>query len=90
MVLRRIFGLKRGEVTGGCRKLHNKELYNCHVSPSINRMIKSRRMKWAGHVAPMGRIGMHIGFWWESQKERNDQEDEDVGVWTILKWILER
>jgi hypothetical protein len=33
-------------------------------------MIKSRRMRWAGHVARMGRIGMHIGFWWESQKER--------------------
>jgi hypothetical protein len=50
-VLRRIFGLKRDEVTGGWRKLHNEELRNMHVSPSIIRMIKLRRMRLAGHVA---------------------------------------
>jgi hypothetical protein len=49
--LRRIFGPKRGEVTGGWRKLHNEELHNLYSSPSIIRMIKSRRMRWAGHVA---------------------------------------
>jgi hypothetical protein len=38
----------------------------------------------------MGRRGMHIGYWWESQKERDHKEDEDVGGWTILKWTLER
>jgi hypothetical protein len=48
-VLRRIFGLKRDEVMGGWRKLH-KELHNLYSSPSIIRMIKSRRMRWAGHV----------------------------------------
>jgi hypothetical protein len=53
-VLRRIFGLKRGEVTGGWRKLHNQELHNLYSSPSIIRMIKSRRMRWAGHVTGMG------------------------------------
>jgi hypothetical protein len=53
-VLKRIFGPKRDEVTGGWRKLHN-----------------ARRMRWAGHVAQMGRRGMHIGYWWESQKERD-------------------
>jgi hypothetical protein len=52
-VLRRIFRLKRDEVTGGWRKLHNEELHNLHSSSSIIRMIKSRRMKWAGHVARM-------------------------------------
>jgi hypothetical protein len=36
----------------------------------------------------MGRRGMHIGYWWESQKERDHYEDQDVGRWTILKWIL--
>jgi hypothetical protein len=53
-------------------------------------MIKSRRMKWAGLVARMGRRGMHIGYWWEIQKERDHWEDQDVGGWTILKWMLER
>jgi hypothetical protein len=46
-VLRRIFGPKRDEVTGGWRKLHNEELHNLYFSPSIIRMIKSRRMRWA-------------------------------------------
>jgi hypothetical protein len=45
---------KRGEVTGYWRKLHNEELHNLYSSPSIIRMMKSRRMKWAGHVARMG------------------------------------
>jgi hypothetical protein len=53
-VLRRIFGPKRDGVTGGWRKLHNEELHNLYSSPSIIRIIKSRRMKWAGHVARMG------------------------------------
>jgi hypothetical protein len=53
-VLRRIFGQKGVEVTGGWRKLHNEALHNLYSSPSIIRMIKSRRMRWAGHVARMG------------------------------------
>jgi hypothetical protein len=53
-VLRRIFGPKKDEVIGGWRKLHNKELRDLCFLPSIIRIIKSRRMRWAGHVAPMG------------------------------------
>jgi hypothetical protein len=53
-VLRRIFTLKRVEVTGGWRKLHNEELHNLYSSPSVIRMIKSRRMRWIGHVAAKG------------------------------------
>jgi hypothetical protein len=53
-VLRRIFEPKRDRVMGGWRKLHNEELHNLHSSPSIIRIIKSRRMKWAGHVARLG------------------------------------
>jgi hypothetical protein len=53
-VLRRIFGPKRDEVTGEWRKLHNEELHNLYFSPSIIRIIKPRRMRWAGHVAQMG------------------------------------
>jgi hypothetical protein len=54
MVLRRIFGPKRDEVTGGWRKLHNEELRDLYSSTNIIRIIKSRRMMWAGHVARMG------------------------------------
>jgi hypothetical protein len=43
-----------------------------------------------GHVARMGQRGMHIGYWWEIQKERDHLEDQDVGGWTILKWTIER
>jgi hypothetical protein len=53
-VLRRIFGPRSEEVTGGWRKLHNEELRNLYSSPSVIRTIKSRRMKWAGHVTRMG------------------------------------
>jgi hypothetical protein len=53
-VLRRIFVLKRGEVTREWRKLHNVELHNLHSSPSIIKIMKSRRMRLAGHVARIG------------------------------------
>jgi hypothetical protein len=53
-VLRRIFGPKRDETTGEWRKLHNEELNDLYSSPNIIRVIKSRRMRWAGHVACMG------------------------------------
>jgi hypothetical protein len=53
MVSRRIFGPKRDEETGGWRKQHNEELHTLYSSPSIISVIKSRRMRWAGHVARM-------------------------------------
>jgi hypothetical protein len=53
-VLRRIFGPKRDKVTGGCRKLHNEEIHELYSSPSIIRIMKARRMRWAWHVARMG------------------------------------
>jgi hypothetical protein len=56
-VLRRIFGPKRDEVTGEWRKLHNEELNNLYSSPNIVLVIKSRRMRWVGHVAHMGEGG---------------------------------
>ena len=54
MVLRRIFGPRRDEVTGEWRRLHNEELNDLYSSPNIVRVIKSRRMRWAGHVARLG------------------------------------
>jgi hypothetical protein len=70
-VLRRLFGPKRDEVTEEWRKLHNEELRDLYSSPSVIRIIKSRRMRWAGHVARMGRRGTRIDYWWESQWERD-------------------
>jgi len=58
----RIFGLKRDEVAWEWRKLHNEELNDLYRSPNIVRVIKSRRMRWAGHVARMGRGEVHTGF----------------------------
>jgi hypothetical protein len=70
-VLKRICQPKRDEVMGGWRKLHNEDLHNLYCSPSIIRMIKSRRMRWIGHVRRIRRKGMHIEILWGSQKYRN-------------------
>jgi hypothetical protein len=55
-VLRRVFGRRKDEVIGGWRKLHNEELHGLYSSPSIIMAIKTRRMRWAGHVACMGEV----------------------------------
>jgi hypothetical protein len=78
----------RDEVTGGWRKLHNEELHNLYSSPSIIRMIKSRSMRWAGHVARMREKRNVYNVLWGSQKERDHWNDQGVGGWTILKWIF--
>jgi hypothetical protein len=64
-VLRRIFGPKWDEVTGEWKKLHMEELNYLYCSPNVVRMIKSR-MRWAGHVAQLGRREACVGFWWEN------------------------
>ena len=68
-VLSRVFGPRRDEVTGEWRKLHNEELSDLYSLPNIVRVVKSRRMKWAGHVARMGE-GC-TGFWWGNLRERD-------------------
>jgi hypothetical protein len=68
-MLRRNLDPKRDEVIGGCRKVHNEELHNLNSSPGMIRIIKSRSMRWVGHVARIGRIEIHIEFWWKSQKK---------------------
>jgi hypothetical protein len=74
-VLRRIFGPKRDEVTGGWRKLHNEELPELHSLPSIIRVMKSRRMRWVGHVARMGEKRDAYRLLVGKQTERDHQEE---------------
>jgi hypothetical protein len=62
-VLRRIFGPRRDEVTGGWRKLHNEELHDLYSSLNIVRVIKSRKIRWTRHVARIGRREACIGLW---------------------------
>jgi hypothetical protein len=87
-VLRRIFGPKKDEMMGVWRKLHNEELHDLYSSPSIISIIKSRRMRWTGHVARMGEKRNVYRLWWGSQKEREHYEDQDIGGWIILRWIF--
>jgi len=100
-VLRRIFGPRRDEVTGEWRKLHNEELNDLYSSPNIVRVIKSRRMRWAGHVARMGEERVCIGSCWGNRKEEDHwgglgldgrlileriSRRWDAGIWTGLGW----
>jgi hypothetical protein len=85
--LKRLFGLKREE-DGSWRKLHNDELHNLYSSPNIVRVIKSRRMRLAGHVARMGKGEVFTGFWLGSPKVRDQLEDLGVGRRITLSWTL--
>jgi hypothetical protein len=77
-VLRKIFGPKREE-DGSWKKLHNDELHNLYSSPNIVRVIKSRMMRWAGHMARMGEGEVFTGFWLGDLKVRDHWEDLGVG-----------
>jgi hypothetical protein len=77
-------------VTGEWRKLHNEELHNLYSSPDIIRQIKSRRMRWAGHVQHIGEERKVYKVLVESPKERDHWEDEGVGGRMGSEWILER
>jgi hypothetical protein len=84
-VLRRIFGPKRDEVTGEWRRLHNEELNDLYSSPNIIRVIKSRRMRWAGNVARMGEREVHAGFWWGNLRKGDHLGDPGINGRIILK-----
>jgi hypothetical protein len=86
-VLRRISGPEREE-DGSWRKLHNDELDSLYSSPNIVRVIKSRRMRWAGHVARMGEV--LIGFWLGGPKVRDHCEHLRVSGRITLRWTLGR
>jgi hypothetical protein len=102
LVLRRIFGLKRDEITGEWRRFRKEELNDLYSSTNIIRVIKSRRMRWAGHVARMGKgrgaIRILVGrserrkplgrprSRWEDNAEVDLQEVEER-AWTGLIWL---
>jgi hypothetical protein len=87
-LLRRIFGPKREDRLW--RKLHNDELHSLYSSPNIIRVIKSRRMRWAEHVADMGMVVVFIGFWLGGLKLRDHWEDLGIGGRITLRWTLGR
>jgi hypothetical protein len=71
-------------------KLHNDELHDLYSSPNIVRVIKSKMMRWAGHVARMGRGEVLTGLWLGGPKARDHWEDLGVGGRITLRWILGR
>ena len=87
-VLRRIFGSKKNEITKEWRKLHNEELNDLYSSPNIARIIKSRRMRWLGHVARMGKGEAWTGFWWGNLRVSDHLGDPDIDGTIILRWIF--
>jgi hypothetical protein len=89
-VLRRIFGPKRDEATGEWRRLHNEELNDLYLSTNIIRVIKSRRMRWVGHVARMGEKRGAYRIWWGDLREGDHLGDPDVDGRMVLKRIFNK
>jgi hypothetical protein len=84
-VLRRVFVPKRDEVTGEWRKLHNEELNDLYSLPNVVRVVKSRRIRWAGMWHVWGRREVRTGCWWGHQRERSPWGDPDVDGKIILR-----
>ena len=90
-VLRRVFGPKRDEVTGEWTKLHNEELSDLYSLPNIVRVVKSRKMRWAGHVARMGEgRGVHRVLVGKPEEKRPLGRPRTDGriilIWIFRKW----
>jgi hypothetical protein len=83
-----MFGPKRDEVTGECRKLHNKELHNLYSSPDIIRQVKLRQMRWAGHEAHMAEEKKVYKGLVKSSKERDNSQDQGVDGRMGSEWFF--
>jgi hypothetical protein len=90
MVLRRIFVLKRVEMTGECRKQHNEELNDLYFAPNIVQVIRSRRMRWAEYVECMWSVEVHTGFSVGNRTEKDYLEDPALLGRVILSWICKK
>jgi len=90
MLLRRIFGPRRDKVTGERRRLRSEVLNDLYSSPNIVRVIKSRRMRWARHVARMCEERGCIGSWWGNRREGDHWGDLGLDGWIILRCISRR
>ena len=75
------------EVIGDGRKLHNEKLNDLYSLPNITQVIKSR-LRWAGHVARMGRVEVYTGFWWGNLRERDHLEDPGIQESVMLRWAF--
>ena len=89
-VLRRIFGPRRFDITREWRKLHNEELNDLYSSPNTVQVIKSRRMRWAGHVVHTGEGEGYTGFCWGNLRERDHLGDPSIDGKIILIWIFSK
>jgi hypothetical protein len=87
-VPRRVFGPKREEFKEKWRKLHNEKLNDLNSLSNIVWVVKSRRIRWAGHVGRRGRREVYTGCWWGSRRERGHWGDPDVDGRIILRWIF--
>ena len=85
-----MFGPKRDEVTGEWRRLQNRERCVLYSSPDNIYVIKSRRLRWAGHVARMGEVEVNTGFWCGNLRERDYLKDLGVDGRTLLKFIFKK
>jgi hypothetical protein len=86
----RIFGSKRDDVTVEWRKVHYEELNDLYSSLNIIWVIKTRIMRWAGHVARLGRAGVCTGFWWGNLREIDHSENPDADGRIILRYIFRK
>jgi len=88
VAMRITIGPHRYDVEGDWRKLHNEGLHDLYFSPNFTMVIKSRRMRCAGQVAPIGETKMHTENWWSKLTERHQSENIDGSI--ITKWIFQK
>jgi hypothetical protein len=87
-VLRKIFGPKRDTVIGEWRGLYKEEQYDLYSLPNTIRVIKSRKMRWTGYVARIGKEELHKGVWWRNLRETDHLDDLGINRRIILKWTF--